>query len=312
MDEFLEIFANGPVLGVAALVFAAVMAIGGAVVTYVNAQRRRLTSRLQGQQLSEGTQAESSSRSFFEFLARLGSKLGARNVTQDTYTRVMRAGFQSRNAVAVFLATKFLVTVATALILALVTVVLQAPFELGLLIVAVGATFAFMAPNFCIDAYAKKRSQEVRMHLPDMVDLLEICVSGGVGLDQSWNAVSREIRQLSPVLADEMALTALEMQLGEDRGTAMRRMAHRTNVSDLDSLVSALVQSQRFGTSVGQALRVFADDLRELRSTRAEESAETMSVKMMFPMLLFIFPVVFIVAVGPAVLSLIETFAEIN
>ncbi len=312
MDEFFDIVLNVQVIAVAALAFGAVAGLGGAVAAYINQRRNLLTSRLHGQQRSEAFRPEPSSTAFSEFLARLGAKLGAGSGAEAMYTRLLRAGFQNRNAVAVFLATKFLFFLGALLILVPVVVVLDVTFAMGLMIAAFGAGFVFILPNLYVDAVAKRRSHEVRMHLPDMVDLLEVCVSGGMGLDQAWNAVAQEIRQVSPLLADEMALTTLEMQLGEDRGVAMRRMADRTGADELNSMVSTLVQSQRFGTSVSQALRVFAENMRELRSTRAEESAETMSVKMLFPMILFIFPVVAIVAVGPAIISALETFAQMD
>src|SRR5690606_2953714 len=107
-----------------------------------------------------------------------------------------------------------------------------------------------------------------------------------------------------PLLADEMALTNLEIHLGEERGTAIRHMAERTGADDLSSLVATLVQSERFGTSVAEALIVFAKNLRELRSMRAEEEAEKLAVKMLFPMMFFIFPVEIIIAVGPAAIAL--------
>jgi tight adherence protein C len=179
-----------------------------------------------------------------------------------------------------------------------------------ILIVVCGAAIAFFLPNIVLKRLATKRCSEVRRHLPDVIDLLEISVSGGMGLDTAWNAVAVEIRAVSPLTADEMALTNFEVLLGAERGDAIRNMALRTNSNELDSLVAVLVQSDRFGTSISEALRVFAQTMREMRSQRAEEHAEKMAVKMLFPMVLFIFPVVLIVAAGPAVLTLVELFSK--
>ncbi|MFP4172498.1 MAG: type II secretion system F family protein [Candidatus Hydrogenedentota bacterium] len=304
----IEYVLNFQVLLVAVLAFTAVIGLGGAMAAFTIQRRNLLETRLHGYTARPEAFRPKESSSFLDSLGRLGTKLGAASGTEARQARLMRAGFQSRNAIAVLLATKFLFLLGAVLLLIPSVAVLDADFTMGMLMVAAGAGLVFFLPDIYVDIRARKRAQEVRMHLPDMVDLLEVCVSGGMGLDQAWNAVADEIRQVSPLLADEMALTTLEMQLGEERGVAMRHMADRTGADDLSSMVSALVQSQRFGTSVSQALRVFAENMREMRASRAEENAETMSVKMLFPMILFIFPVIFIVAVGPAAISVFETF----
>ncbi|MCZ6652537.1 MAG: type II secretion system F family protein, partial [Planctomycetota bacterium] len=119
----------------------------------------------------------------------------------------------------------------------------------------------------------------------------------------AWNAVSDEIRAVCDILADEMALTNLEVHLGAPRAAAMRHMADRTGAEDLTALVSTIVQSERFGTSIGDALKAAATSMREVRSQRAEESAEKMPVKLLFPLVLFLFPAVLIVIAGPAAIE---------
>jgi tight adherence protein C len=162
------------------------------------------------------------------------------------------------------------------------------------------AAILFFLPNIVVSSRRNRRRAEVRRHLPDAVDLLEICVSAGMGLDMAWNHVGDEIRNVSLVLADEMALTVLEIQLGAPRTLAMRHMAERTGAEELASLVALLVQSDRFGTSIADSLRTFAVGMRETRSQRAEEQAEKTAVKLLFPLVFFIFPVMLIVMVGPA------------
>jgi tight adherence protein C len=186
----------------------------------------------------------------------------------------------------------------------------EATFAVKILIVLSGTALAFFIPNIVLGHIANHRCSTVRRYLPDVIDLLEICVSGGMGLDTAWNAVATEIRAVSPLTADEMALTNLEVLLGAERGEAIRNMAMRTNSKELESLVAVLVQSQRFGTSISEALRVFAQTMREIRSQRAEEMAEKMAVKMLFPMVIFIFPVVLIVSTGPAIMTLVEIFSK--
>jgi tight adherence protein C len=175
------------------------------------------------------------------------------------------------------------------------------------IIIALVAMFTLL-PNIVVLVRRSQRTGEVRRNLPDAIDLLEICVSSGMGLDMAWNAVCDEIRGVSPILADEMALSNLEMHLGAPRADALRNMARRTGVDDLSSLVATLVQSERFGTSISQALRIYADALRAERSQRAEESAEKLAIKLLFPMVLFIFPCMFVVILGPAGIRIKEMF----
>lgn len=177
------------------------------------------------------------------------------------------------------------------------------------IIVGILSVFALL-PNVVVTLRKRRRTAEVRSHLPDAIDLLEICVSSGMGLDTAWNAVCDEFRGVSPVLADEMALSNLEMHLGAPRADALRNMAKRTGVEDIASMVATLVQSERFGTSVSQALRTYADAMRAERSQRAEEAAEKLAVLLLFPMVMFIFPCMFIVILGPAGVKIREIFTS--
>jgi tight adherence protein C len=185
-------------------------------------------------------------------------------------------------------------------------------FELSLLIraciiVAVLSTFALL-PNVLVTLRRRRRTANVRGHLPDAIDLLEICVSSGMGMDMAWNSVCEEFRGVSTILADEMALSNLEMHLGARRADAMRNMAKRTGVEDISSMVATLVQSERFGTSISQALRTYAEAMRAERSARAEEQAEKLAIKLLFPMVVFIFPCMFIVILGPAGIRIQQMF----
>ncbi|MCX6614494.1 MAG: type II secretion system F family protein, partial [Acidobacteria bacterium] len=224
--------------------------------------------------------------------------------------QLARAGFYGRGAIGMFFGAKMFLLLAGlgAGAMALATADMAITVKAGA-ILAIGAVLFFI-PNLYVGLAARKRSMAINDHLPDMVDLLEVCVSGGMGLDTAWNAASEEMRSVCPVLGDEMALTNLEIHLGEDRGSAIRHMAQRTGVSELLSLVAVLVQSERFGTTISEALCVFARSMRETRSQRAEEHAEQMAVKMLFPMVVLIFPVVLIVAVGPAGIALVRIFSN--
>jgi tight adherence protein C len=174
------------------------------------------------------------------------------------------------------------------------------------MVIALAGGVLFFVPDLAVGIARDRRRENIRRHLPDAVDLLEICVSAGLGLDQAWNSVAEEIRRVSPMLADEMELTNLEISLGASRAVAMRHMSERTGAADISSLVALLVQSERFGASIVDALRTFATTMRETWSQRAEEAAERMAVKMLFPMVLFIFPALLIVMVGPAALGFFQ------
>jgi tight adherence protein C len=158
-----------------------------------------------------------------------------------------------------------------------------------------------------VRARERKRQDEIRRSLPDAIDLLEICVSSGIGLDMAWNMVAEEIDQVSPVLGGAMDLCNFEMHLGASRTDAMRSMAARTGAEQLSSLAAILVQSEKFGSSVAAALQEFAGWMREERQLKAEEEAEKLPMKLLFPMALFIFPAIMIMALGPAFIHITRT-----
>ncbi len=289
-------------LVVAALTFSAVLCVGGAVIATGAARRESIDLRLQGRRAratkkSEGTPAR--------LLGKIGRLLSPKGLSSDLQKKMTQAGFHGSSAAAIFLAVKSILLIVAVVGFGFAATLVEAELSTKMLAVLGGSALIFFMPNSYLMMRCNGRAAEIRRHLPDAIDLLEICVSGGMGLDQAWNAVSEEIRQVCSILADEMALTNLEKHLGADRGTAIRHMAERTKAEELSSLVAVLVQSERFGTSVAEALKVFTTAMRENRSQAAEENAEQMAVKMLFPMVVFIFPVVLIVAVGPAAIKLV-------
>jgi tight adherence protein C len=292
------------------LAFLSVIAVGGAVLVVRAARQRTLQARLFGQHSTYGA-SDAPAGGLMEAVEQVG-----RAVTSDKplppglRDKLAQAGFYDESAPVVYQGAQLLL-----LLLGLGFGGALA-FSLTLsLLLRVCVAFMVMAicallPNLFIIWRRQQRTGEVRRTLPDAIDLLEICVSSGMGLDQAWNAVCDEFRGVSPVLADEMALANLEIHLGAPRADALRHMAQRTGVQDLASLVATLVQSERFGTSVSQALRTYADEMRTERSQRAEEQAEKLAVKLLFPMVLFIFPCMFIVILGPAAIKIYEMFAS--
>lgn len=283
---------------IGALAFVAVTCIGGAVVVSARWRHRPLKQRLglPGEPTAETTPLA-------QAVGRVGQAVSPKP-SLSLQEQLMRAGFDSPGAAAIYIGAKALLLVVGLLAALLLAMILPlAPMLKGFVVLGVGGLMSFI-PNAVLYVRRQDRSREVANHLPDAVDLLEVCVSSGIGLDMAWMLVTQEIRRVSTVLANEMALTTLEINLGAPRLEALRHMAQRTGAGELSSLVAVLVQSDRFGTSIADALRTFASSMRDMRSSKAEEAAEKMAVKLLFPMILFIFPVVLIVVAGPAAMIL--------
>ena len=170
----------------------------------------------------------------------------------------------------------------------------------------------WVMPSFYIGRRAKARQKELQLALPDTLDLMVVCVEAGLGLNQAILRVSEEIRHVSMVASQEFSLVNLEIRAGTSREDALRNLGERTGQEDLRSLVAMLIQTDRFGTSVAQALRVHSDTLRSKRKQRAEEAAAKTTIKMLFPLVFFIFPAMFVVILGPAMIQIAQFFAEMK
>jgi tight adherence protein C len=174
------------------------------------------------------------------------------------------------------------------------------------------AVLGFVLPDLWLAGRARRRQGNLRLALPDALDLLVICVEAGLGLDQSLLYVSQELRIAHPDLCDEFDLVNAEVHVGKSRTEALRSLAERSGVEDIKVLVATLIQTERFGTSVAQALRIHSDDLRIKRRQRAEEMAAKTTVKMLLPLVFCIFPALFVVILGPAVITLIRDFGVLQ
>ncbi len=289
------------------LAFVAITSLGGAVLTARGPRRGPVRARLGG---LEGTATEPETfglRGLFRRdLERIATAASVGSPSARLKEELAKAGYYTKSAARIYLGVKsllFVVGIIGSMLLLLPT---DTSFTVTVVLVAGGATMLSTLPNLVVHLRRRRRAEDIRHHLPDALDLLEICVSSGMGLDMAWNAVASEVRGVSATLADELALTNLELHLGAPRAAAMRRMAQRTGADEMASLVALLIQSERFGTSVGDALRTFAASMRERRSQRAAEAAEKMAVKLLFPMAVFIFPTILIVAAGPACVVLSE------
>jgi tight adherence protein C len=284
------------------LVFVSIVSIGAGIVWARSAARSSPHRRLRELQREFGPgpdrrPADKVQRALGQLARLFGPSPGLK-------VDLARAGYHQSAAPTVFLSIKVLLLLAGLGCGFFLTTILPVQFLLKVVLAVVPAGLLFFLPNLAVSLRRRRRTDEVRRRMPDMVDLLEVCVAAGMGIDMAWNSVTQEIRRVSGILADEMALTNLEIHLGAPRAEAMRHMSERTSVEELGSLVAMLVQSDRFGTSIGETLKAFAASTREERSMRRQESAEKMAVKLLFPMVLFIFPAMLIVMVGPAAIGL--------
>ncbi len=294
------------------LAFLAVVLMGTAWMTSRTAARKRLQARLEYDAFAPQDDPSPVRNRLASIAERVGSIASSGSHSQVLRQDLASAGIHDASAPMIYMGAKMILLLGGMLLLLVLVMFLPMKSNIPAMIVIVlgGASLMFFLPNIVVAVRRRQRRMEIRHHLPEAVDLLEICVSSGMGLDMGWNMVTDEIRRVSSTLADEMALTNLEMHLGASRVEAMRHMADRTGAEELASLVAVLIQSERFGTSISDALKTFASSMREERSTLAQENSEKAAVKLLFPMVLLIFPAMLIVIMGPAIIRFAEVIGE--
>jgi tight adherence protein C len=172
------------------------------------------------------------------------------------------------------------------------------------------AILGWLVPDLWLGNRISKRKLEIGLGLPEALDLMVICTEAGLSMDQTMLRVSRELRVSQPAVADELGLTMLEQKAGKPREDALKALAERTNAHSVRALVNTLVQSDVFGTSVAKTLRVYSDTLRTQRRQKAEEAAAKTTVKLVLPLVVFIFPSIFVVILAPAMISLLDSFRK--
>lgn len=246
-----------------------------------------------------------------EQLEALAQALGDRVVTRrsdvsETRLSLLRAGFRSANAVPVYYTVRILLGAGFAFGATVLATIVGAPALASLFGMLVFAAFGWLLPQALVSRRKRKRSFEIQIALPDMLDMMVVCVEAGLGLNQAMDRVASELTQLSRILSDELRIVNLEMETGTPREDALRNLAERSDNEDLQSLVAMLIQTDRFGTSIARALRVHSKSLRIKRRQRAEEAAAKTTIKLVFPLVLFIFPAMFVVILAPAVLHIIR------
>ena len=245
-------------------------------------------------------------------LQALGQRVeGGRKDSTTVRRFLIQAGYPDASAVPVYWA--FRVTLAAGLPAAgiLLLPMLGASTTQVLLGTLWLGTLGWVGPTFYVRRRLKARQKEVQLALADMLDMLVVCVEAGLGLNQALVRVADEIDHVSGIMSEQLTMINLEIRAGTPRDEALTNFAERTGLVDIRSLVSMLIQTDRFGTSVAGALRVHSETMRTKRRQRAEEAAAKTTIKLVFPLVLFVFPAMFLVVLGPSVLAIFRTFSKI-
>jgi tight adherence protein C len=224
--------------------------------------------------------------------------------------RFVQAGWRSANAPTIFFGLKALLTMILPLLALVLMVLKESSPSVGimLLVMIASGLFGLYAPNLLLKQACERRQRVIFEGLPDALDLMTICMEAGLSLEGALARVSEEMVSTRPMIAEELQLVVLEMRAGRGREIALRNLAKRNGVEELDALVAALVQAEQFGVSVADSLRTHSDALRSKRKNQAEEQAATVGTRLTFPLMVCILPTLLIVVVGPAILKLIDTF----
>ncbi|MCG2585816.1 type II secretion system F family protein [Massilia sp. TS11] len=224
-------------------------------------------------------------------------------------TRFMNAGWRDPASTTLYFAAKTLLALGlpALVVVSAVSLPRHVPANAFLLLLFFLATTGYYLPNLVLAQRVRRRQAEIFECIPDALDLLTVCVEAGLSLERAMMKVASEIDIKSRVLAEELQLVLMEMRAGFSKEKALRNFALRTGVEDIDTLVAMLVQSERFGTSMGESLRVHSDNLRTKRRMLAEEAAAKIALKLMFPLIFFIFPTLLMVLMAPAFLALART-----
>lgn len=229
---------------------------------------------------------------------------------------LMSAGYRTEMAGKIYLGLKTVLTFALPLVFLAVSSLFQFFKEDGVQNLAfyifVLAALGYMLPNLILSVLVKRRRKDLRSNFPDALDLMRICVEAGLTLDVAIGRVGEEMRIRSKVLSDELHLVALEQRAGSQRNQALSNLAMRAGIPEVDALVSTLIQAEKFGTSVSDSLRIHSENLRLTRRLEAEEQAAKIPTKILLPLILFIFPILFILIISPAVDSVKRSTSTVS
>ena len=229
-------------------------------------------------------------------------------------TRFLYAGYRGKSVPMIYFSAKTGLALAFPGIFLLYTSIAHLSLGANTIMMAVLglAAAGYYLPNMVLSRMVMMRQRELFESFPDAIDLITVCIEAGLGLNAALLRVGEEMRLRSKALADEIYLVNLELRAGRSRDMALRNLALRTGVEEIASLVAILIQADRFGTSIATSLRNYSDTLRTIRQLRAEEMAAKIALKLLFPLILFIFPSLLLVLLGPAFISIVRALSTIN
>jgi tight adherence protein C len=298
-------------MGYAFLAFAVVfllIASGGLLLFYREAMLQRISEVI--------NPAAKKPKSLLETIQQTGLSVGGVVERFDTFLpksqaevsivrqRLISAGYRQESTVKLLYGSKVLVPILLAVVAFATGLGEMAP----LLVYALALGLGFLIPDFWLGNRIKNRQKRIRLGLPDVLDLLIICIEAGLSLDQATARAAEELRKAQPELCYELTVVVLEQRAGRPRADCWRNMADRTGVDSVRNLVSMLIQSEQLGTSIARTLRIHSDTLRTQRVQAVEEAAAKLTIKLLFPLVFFIFPSLFLVVLGPAIISMMAGF----
>lgn len=225
--------------------------------------------------------------------------------------KLMHAGFRSRNAPLIYRSIQLLSMASFPAAVGLFCAIMARPLSSAVFWILAAFVVGFFAPRYILGRMIRSRQLRIRWGLADALDLMVISIEAGLGLNAAMLKVSSELNKVHVDISQEFELANLEIRVGRERDEALRNLAERTGVDDLRSLVAMLIQTDRFGTSIAKAIRVFSDSLRTKRRQRAEQAAQKAAVKLLFPLACFLFPTLFIAILGPALIQLMDTLGHL-
>lgn len=290
-----------------ALAFATISAIGWSAMMLFDQREDALRERLQELQASSVSATTSTQRRFARsnaFLYLISMLPGMDDYLQDTEKELAQAGIRNRQALAVFVVFHFTFLLSVLALMAYLQRENPVTTMFGGLVAA--GILGWMLPGIVLHRLVKRYRVKLQDALPDTVDLLGIVLGTGLALDQAMLRVSEEMQYIYPELAAEFYTVVMQVKAGQDRSKAFSQLVRRTGIEDIKSLAAMIIQSERFGTSLSQALKVYAESLRTRRRLRAEATVGKAGIKMLFPVVLFILPALFVITLVPGVLSVLR------
>jgi tight adherence protein C len=296
-------------------VFGLFAALAWGVLDYLAAAKSRAAERLdeiKNPQLRKRSQPGKRADTMAKMLERASPALAKPLQPKNEYelnklkAKLASAGFRGESAGTIYLGLKFAGLLAGLVFGSSILLTTMGMTQKGLTGSVAIAGLCFYLPDIILTILVKNRQQAIFLGLPDCLDLLVVCVEAGLGLDQAMRKVSEEMKGNCPVISQELALANFQLQMGRPRAEVLHELGVRTGVDDVRSLAAILIQADKFGSSIAQALRVQSDSMRTRRRQLAEEKAAKTAVKLIFPLVIFIFPGIFVILVGPAAITMIR------